>query len=1244
MDNAARGAGAVYRSDKPDATPGAPPDTIRLTILQADDAGGKRLTKRFHLGGVEQYPRVTWFYPHPRVIEGFDALSALLAKLERRPEYMVVLGDVAEEYRDAKRIRRTGKNRPDDPAALIDAGSRVVHFDIDDLPVPEGYGWHDPAALAAWTWQTILSKVPAFEAVSVHWQASSSAGTHGKAHLAKFHFWALLDQPIDTERRRALLGMAGADPALATVNQANYTAAPIFEDVPDPLADVSRSGVIQGAKDCATVSEIAFPEAEIKERKARKPKGQSGDIPPPEALPSETSRYGRKCLDRACAAILLADQRNVTISRTAFWIGGLVAGGEIALTDAQAALLAAGQASGHDRYQEAVENGLRDGLRSPLRKDPEPEDLPPFHRAPTLDRDTAIKGHGDTIRAWGRNSIRTAQAIREVGRRYGDLDPLADDLDRTRMAIRKDVQRRYGLDFLPASRVTETTPLRREMVRGAQGVGKTGELVGRGGKQGVLHEARGIVSIMFLPDHGKAQEAERDYLANAPQDAPPSLRILGRGVVDPEDPDGNTMCRMPDLASKLANRGVSVKTALCAECAFWDVCGYMRQANRIERLAREPEGVVLFAPHEYAFLPLPAEIATDVAVFDERPRDMAVQNVTVTYEALGERLKFDGAKHSISRDGEGAEAADAYEAQLRFIHPLQIALRRAGQERPDAMLASLRGQGVTRDMVLGAIEGLAAFEDRQTARAVRDAGIVQIFAQADGDRTRWERRVEKAIDAQVPKLTRQLRVIFEALLLEIDAPRDRAVALLAEHVPAKPGTKDRAPGLRAVKLADLRHGKGVPFLHLDGTGDPDMARAIFGPDLIDNHLPIERNARITQVTGCNFAKRRICNLRNDGTPADGVIAAKNLALRADLDAVVTRHPDAVLFSNKSVIEAMGLAEDYRAGHFGALRGRNTWEAAPEVIVIGREQPGPQDVERTARAYAAACGDDFKAGDYRTEWRGIRMRDGKTQGIEVQRHPDPWGDRVLRQIREAEIEQAIDRVRLIHNAEPKAVYLLSPVVIDATIDRVIDWRDFKSGGTRIERAIEEYGVLPQNGADCARLIPAIWTDERTAQRDLKAEGLNRQTVYKEYLYTKCRHKDRTVAEYKTPVKEGQREHLRRALIFAAPDQARALLERLAGALTTFEVIEHVPADPQAVAVLDTKQADREARIERAAIVEYDGGLDREDAERVAAGLPPRPIYPNPVIADYRRRISEAVQENSSWSVRTPVKARDGTQDG
>ena len=52
---------------------------------------------------------------------------------------------------------------------------------------------------------------------------------------------------------------------------------------------------------------------------------------------------------------------------------------------------------------------------------------------------------------------------------------------------------------------------------------------------------------------------------------------------------------------------------------------------------------------------------------------------------------------------------------------------------------------------------------------------------------------------------------------------------------------------------------------------------------------------------------------------------------------------------------------------------------------------------------------------------------------------PWRSRsrprcqlVLEQIREREIEQLIDRLRLIHNEEPKRVFLLNRIVCDVTV--------------------------------------------------------------------------------------------------------------------------------------------------------------------------------------------------------------------
>jgi hypothetical protein len=60
--------------------------------------------------------------------------------------------------------------------------------------------------------------------------------------------------------------------------------------------------------------------------------------------------------------------------------------------------------------------------------------------------------------------------------------------------------------------------------------------------------------------------------------------------------------------------------------------------------------------------------------------------------------------------------------------------------------------------------------------------------------------------------------------------------------------------------------------------------------------------------------------------------------------------------------------------------------------------------------------------------------------------------VLEQAREAEIVQAVDRLRLIHNSEPKRVYLLTSIPVDVTADRSLRWGELAEGGTGAELSL------------------------------------------------------------------------------------------------------------------------------------------------------------------------------------------------
>jgi hypothetical protein len=1241
MGQHARGMGTVYRSDSAVASPGHPAPTS-ITILTS--VNGRRASKRFHPGGVEDYQGVTHWRWREAGISTFDDLARLLTEVERDPLSLIVQGVVAPAWRDKGIIpRRKSKGEP----SLIDGGSRVVHFDIDKLPLPLGTGWHDPEGVARAIWQTVIvARVPAFADVSFVWQASSSAGTPGNAHLAKLHLWALLDQPIDEDQRRALLKLAGADDSLATINQPNYVAAPIFDGVPDPLADVGRSGVVLGALDHARVDQIAWPEAKIRQAKARKPKGEAGPTITPEGLDHETSEAGRAILDGICGKIRTASQggRNILINRLAYTVGGHVAGGSIAYSEAREALLKAGLASGHDRYVEAVENGLRDGLQRPIEPQEEAgadagdQGIEPYHPAPQGDRAAAIAAHPATINAWADQNIPIMQATKAVARAYAEeiTHPDIDDPDRERKqadvanaqrAIRRRIRDQFGLDYLPASEVTKNTPISRVMLTGAQGVGKTRAVVGADGSPGILHRAQGLVSILFEPDHGMAAQARGDYDKNAPEGSAPSIVLRGRPAPDPEQPNEH-MCRLPDVAGKLAAIGVSVPKALCERCPFADVCGYLKQERAIKALAAAPEGVAIFAPHDYAFLPLPGLIEPDLAIFDERPRDYAVEEAQVSFEMLGESLQFDRSLKAMNAMQAASEEADAQAANLQFIRPLMIALRDAGQDHPDRILGALRDRGIDRAHVVGAIAGLAHFQDRATAHAMRAAMDQHRFAQMSGRPFDLEKRLEAEIERREGKIARSLKTIFEALLIEIDKPREDAVGIGVADVQRRPGSRERAKGIIAVRTKALRIGR-VPFLHLDGTGDHRMAQRIFGAMDVAHHpverSPADRGDRIVQVVGVEFHNAGLIGGRKG--PGGDIIRYHGAwpqtydAQRDDILKAIDARPGALVIGNKAVIEALRPGEHgAHAAHFGAIRGRNDWQRIDRIMIIGREEPSPAAVERIARAFAAHDDDAFEslAGKpYPKAQRGIRKRDGSGHGIAVNFHPSAWADRVLKQIRDAEIVQAVDRIRPIFKDHPIEIVLLSPVAVDLTVDQVVAWKDWRKGGTRIERALKQARVVPLSSREAARLLPDIWGGEKTARDDLAAAGLLRQNVNREPYLQFDAIRIGVVATYRAEAKPGERAHEHKALIAAPPGEARAVLEALTGPLRHFEVVQVIEPDPAAAEAAD-------AREERIAIAMHDGGLSEADAIRVADGLDvPDPRREKPPPGSMSRHIAQAV---------------------
>src|SRR5207245_2006379 len=104
-----------------------------------------------------------------------------------------------------------------------------------------------------------------------------------------------------------------------------------------------------------------------------------------------------------------------------------------------------------------------------------------------------------------------------------------------------------------------------------------------------------------------------------------------------------------------------------------------------------------------------------------------------------------------------------------------------------------------------------------------------------------------------------------------------------------------------------------------------------------------------------------------------------------------------------------------------------------VVIVGRELPRIEHVERDARSLWFDSAHTLTTADnWMRQPRRYRMRDGAARAELVHTHPDPLIDTLLRSIREAEIEQGIDRLRLVHATEPKRVVLLTNTPTDIVV--------------------------------------------------------------------------------------------------------------------------------------------------------------------------------------------------------------------
>jgi hypothetical protein len=179
-------------------------------------------------------------------------------------------------------------------------------------------------------------------------------------------------------------------------------------------------------------------------------------------------------------------------------------------------------------------------------------------------------------------------------------------------------------------------------------------------------------------------------------------------------------------------------------------------------------------------------------------------------------------------------------------------------------------------------------------------------------------------------------------------------------------------------------------------------------------------------------------------------------------------------------------------HFGSIRGTNEFEDHDVVIILGREQLSPRDAEGLSKAVwfdtkepiRCLTADDKGQVQYPESRRFYTMRNGSRQSVDVKVHPDRRVQAVVEQIREAEMVQAIDRLRLIHSERKKMVYILCNLPLSLSVDELVTWKQLVGDG-RLAKALEVsegngWEALPLAAKELTRLFPGLWRTRKAAE--------------------------------------------------------------------------------------------------------------------------------------------------------------------
>jgi putative DNA primase/helicase len=385
--------------------------------------------------------------------------------------------------------------------------------------------------------------------------------------------------------------------------------------------------------------------------------------------------------------------------------------------------------------------------------------------------------------------------------------------------------------------------------------------------------------------------------------------------------------------------------------------------------------------------------------------------------------------------------------------------------------------------------------------------------------------------------------------------------------------------LRVAGRAKIHPDWTAPTLLIDALHDPELIRPFW--ELVEDKGHVHIDApfqRVRQAVGKSYSLSHL-SPELAGSEEQKRTRARN---RRNVRAVIMRLAReaggrTLVVGNKSVVQAMEFPPHIEIAWFGAVAGRDNWKDVRLIVIIGRPQPKPADVERMAGALTGRAvqelGKDQGVEDSDAEPADSWYRRGdaflfKRNGADISclltsadQHPDELCERIRSRICVGDIVQGIGRGRGVNRTadDPLDVVVLNDVPLLLPVDEFLSDATVKA--SPFDLMLAEGGAAFFEGANAAKAYPSLWRTAEAARMALQRGRSDRGTqdrgsvtnAYREYHIGKC-YADRRLCpsvRFKRVEANGHEETaIYDPRVVADP---RATIEMLIGELAAFEIL-------------------------------------------------------------------------------------------